>query len=105
MEPDAIEHSRVPVAEDKRGVIAGEIEQIVAIDVDQPAAVAFSQDDRIRRVEEGTARVPTGKVLAAFQKVFAGSRGQAAIDSFLRGACSYALESSSPKEPLIETAR
>jgi hypothetical protein len=45
--------------------------------------VTFFQDDRIRRIEERTARVGTGKILAALQKVFVRGRGQATIELFL----------------------
>jgi len=62
---DRVENLRMPISEDQRRVVAGEIEQLVAIHIEQPATVTFFQDDRIRRIEERTARVGTGKILAA----------------------------------------
>jgi hypothetical protein len=82
---DRIENSRMLVSECQRRVVAGEIEQLVAIHIEQPAAVPFLQDDRIRSVEERTARVGAGKIFAALQKVLVRDRGQATIEPLLSG--------------------
>jgi hypothetical protein len=66
-------------------MVTGEIEQLVAVHIKQPAAVTFLQDERVRRVEERTARVGTGKILAALQKVFVRGWGQATVELFLPG--------------------
>jgi hypothetical protein len=66
-------------------MVAGKIEQLVAIHIKHPAAVTFFEYDRIGRVEERTARVGTGKILATLQKVFVRGRGQATIELFLSG--------------------
>jgi hypothetical protein len=66
-------------------MVTGEIEQLVAVHVEQPAAVTFLQDDRVRRVEERTARVGAGKILAALQKVLVRGRGEATVKLFLPG--------------------
>jgi chromosome condensin MukBEF complex kleisin-like MukF subunit len=82
---DRIENLRMLISEDQRRVVAGKIEQLVAVYVEQPAAVTFFQDHRIRRMEKRAARIPTGKVLATLQEVLVGGRGQVAITLFLLG--------------------
>jgi hypothetical protein len=66
-------------------VVAGEIEQPVAVHIQQPASVTFFQDDGVRGVEEWAARIPTGKALTALQKVLIRGRGQATVELFLSG--------------------
>jgi hypothetical protein len=47
--------------------------------------VTLVQDQGIRRMEERTARIRAGKILAALQKVLVRGRGQATIELFLSG--------------------
>jgi hypothetical protein len=47
--------------------------------------VTFFEYNRIGRVEERTARVGTGKILATLQKVFVRGWGKATIELFLSG--------------------
>jgi len=83
--PDRLEDPRMSVPENQRGVVAGKIEQSVTIDVGQPTLVTFLQNYRIRRMEEGAARVGAGKILAALLVVFVRGWGQAKIEFFLPG--------------------
>jgi hypothetical protein len=66
-------------------VVAGKIEEPVAVHIHQPASVTLLQDDGIRGMEEWAARIPTRKALTALQKVLIRGRGQATVALFLSG--------------------
>jgi hypothetical protein len=66
-------------------VVAGEIEQPVAVNIKQPASITFFQDDGVRGMEEWAARISTGEALTALEKVLVRGRGQTTVELFLSG--------------------
>jgi hypothetical protein len=75
----------VAVAEDQRRVVAGEVEQLVAVDVDQAAPMPLFQDRRIGRIEERRPRVGPREVVETGLEVLVGGRRQPEVGVLLRG--------------------